>query len=123
MIDAVGLIKERLVLLNDVVAESDCFINDPVEYDTKSIKRIAKIDLAKVGTLLKKGIHENEISELKDFMQKCGEENEIGMGAFMQVLRVAVVGSLSGPNLIPLLTILGKDVTLRRLERLISEQS
>ena len=56
-------------------------------------------------------------------MQKCGEENEIGMGAFMQVLRVAVVGSLSGPNLIPLLTILGKDVTLRRLERLISEQS
>ncbi len=123
LIDAVGLIKERLVLLNDVVAESDCFINDPVEYDTKSIKRIAKIDLAKVGTLLKKGIHENEISELKDFMQKCGEENEIGMGAFMQVLRVAVVGSLSGPNLIPLLTILGKDVTLRRLERLISEQS
>lgn len=121
--DAVGLIKERLVLLNDIKAESDCFINDPVEYDAKSIKRIAKIDLAKVGALLKEGIQENELSELKDFMQKCGEENEIGMGAFMQVLRVAVVGSLSGPNLIPLLTILGKDVTLRRLERLTSVQS
>ena len=123
LIDAVGLIKERLVLLNDVEAESDCFINDPNEYDAKSIKRIAKIDVANVGALLKKGILKNELSELKDFMQQCGEENEIGMGAFMQVLRVAVVGSLSGPNLIPLLTILGKDVTLRRLERLISEQS
>ena len=123
LIDAVGLIKERLVLINDVEAESDCFINDPKEYDAKSIKRIAKIDVAKVGALLKKGILKNKLNELKDFMQQCGEENEIGMGAFMQVLRVAVVGSLSGPNLIPLLTILGKDVTLRRLERLISEQS
>ena len=56
-------------------------------------------------------------------MQKSGEENDIGLGAFMQVLRVAVVGSLSGPNLIPLLTVIGKDVTLRRLERLISVQS
>ena len=121
--DAVGLIKERLVLLNDIKAESDCFINDPIAYDAKSIKRIAKIDLTKVGALLKKGILKNELSELKGFMQNCGEENGIGMGAFMQVLRVAVVGSLSGPNLIPLLTILGKDVTLRRLERLINEQS
>jgi glutamyl-tRNA synthetase len=76
-----------------------------------------------VGSLLKDGITDNEIEKLKDFMQKCGEENDIGLGAFMQVLRVAVVGSLSGPNLIPLLTVIGKDVTLRRLERLINVQS
>ena len=76
-----------------------------------------------MGALLKKGIKENEIEELKNFMQKNGEENNIGLGAFMQVLRVAVVGSLSGPNLIPLLTVIGKDVTLRRLERLINNQS
>ena len=48
-------------------------------------------------------------------MQQCGEENEIGMGAFMQVLRVAVVGSLSGPNLIPLLTILGKRCNFKKI--------
>ena len=56
-------------------------------------------------------------------MQQCGEENGIGLGAFMQVIRVAVVGALSGPDLIPMLTVIGKDVTLRRLERLISKQS
>ena len=120
---AVRLIKERLVLLGDITIEGDCFINDPVEYDAKSLKRIAKIDLKKVGALLINGIKENEISELKAFMQNSGEENEIGLGAFMQVLRVAVVGSLSGPDLIPLITILGKDVTLRRLDRLINIQS
>ena len=119
---AVSLIKERLVLLSDIENEADCFINDPKNYDAKSLKRIAKIDISKVGALLKKGIKENEIEELKNFMQKSGEENNIGLGAFMQVLRVAVVGSLSGPNLIPLLTVIGKDVTLRRLDRLINEQ-
>ena len=120
---AVSLIKERLVLLSDIEKEADCFINDPKDYDAKSLKRIAKIDISKVGALLKKGIKENEIEELKNFMQKNGEENNIGLGAFMQVLRVAVVGSLSGPDLIPLLTVIGKDVTLRRLERLINNQS
>jgi glutamyl-tRNA synthetase len=120
---AVGLIKERLVLLSDIEKEADCFINDPVDYDAKSLKRIAKADISKVGSLIKEGIKDNEIDELKNFMQKCGEENGIGIGAFMQVLRVAVVGSLSGPNLIPLLTVIGKDVTLKRLERLISIQS
>lgn len=120
---AVSLIKERLVLLSDIEKEADCFINDPVNYDEKSLKRIAKIDISKVGSLIKEGIRDNEIDELKNFMQKRGEENGIGLGAFMQVLRIAVVGSLSGPNLIPLLTVIGKDVTLGRLERLISIQS
>ena len=120
---AIELIKERLVLLSDIEKESKCFINDPADYDAKSLKRIAKIDVPKVGALLTEGIKNNELGKLKDFMQKSSEENYIGIGAFMQVLRVAVVGSLSGPNLIPLLTVIGKDVTLKRLDRLISEQS
>ena len=120
---AIELIKERLVLLSDIEKESKCFINDPKDYDAKSLKRIAKIDVPKVGALLTEGIKNNELGELKDFMQKSSEENDIGIGAFMQVLRIAVVGSLSGPNLIPLLTVIGKDVTLKRLDRLISEQS
>ena len=42
------------------------------------------------------------------------------MGAFLQTLRVAVVGGLSGPDLMPLVELIGKDVTLRRLERLMN---
>ena len=53
---AVSLIKERLVLLSDIEKESKCFINDPADYDAKSLKRIAKIDVSKVGALLTEGI-------------------------------------------------------------------
>ena len=120
---AVELIKERLVLLKDIEKEIDCFINDPIEYDEKSIKRIKGVDVNKVGLVLKKGIETGGLAELKAYMQRESEEKNIGLGAFMQVLRVAVVGSLSGPDLIPLITVLGKDVTLRRLEQLINVQS
>ncbi len=71
--------------------------------------------------LLKEGLARIEIDQLKNYMQQKGEECEIGLGVFMQVLRVAIVGALSGPDLIPLVKILGKDVTLERLDRLMSK--
>ena len=67
---AVSLIKERLVLLSDIEKEADCFINDPVDYDAKSLKRIAKINISKVGSLLKEGITDNKIGEVKKFYAK-----------------------------------------------------
>ena len=117
---AVNLVKERFVLLTDIEKETNCFINDPTEYDPKSLKRIGKLDIALIVKLLKEGIAEKEMGEIKTYMQETGAAEGIGLGAFMQVMRVAVVGSLSGPDLIPMLSVLGKDVTLRRLDRLIN---
>ena len=118
--DAIELIKDRLVLLNDIEKETTCFIKDPDGYEEKSMKRIAKLDLFKIGELIKKGIVENDINNLKDYLVQCSKQEDIGLGAFMQVLRIAVVGGLSGPDLMPLVSVIGKDVTLRRLERLIN---
>lgn len=118
--DAIELIKDRLVLLNDIEKETTCFIKDPDGYQEKSMKRIAKLDLFKIGELIKKGIVENDINNLKDYLVQCSKQEDIGLGAFMQVLRIAVVGGLSGPDLMPLVSVIGKDVTLRRLERLIN---
>ena len=112
----------KTMKIKDIEKEIDCFINDPVEYDEKSIKSIKKVDVNKVGLVLKKGIETIRLAELKAYMQKESEEKNISLGAFMQVLRVAVVGSLSGPDLIPLITVIGKNVTLRSLNRLINMQ-
>ena len=38
-------------------------------------------------------------------------------GVIMQTLRLALVGSLTGPDLFKICELLGKEITLRRLEK------
>ena len=118
--EVLALIKERIVLLEDIPNLISCFIESPASYDEKSLKRIKKNDLGKVIPIIKKGIESIESNKLKDYFAEKGSEEGIGMGVFMQVLRVAVVGSLSGPDLIPMISLIGKNVTLDRLDSLIS---
>ncbi|MDB4187457.1 glutamate--tRNA ligase [Flavobacteriaceae bacterium] len=116
----VDLVKERLVLMNDLEKATEFFLKDPEDYDEKSMKRIDKFDVKTVLELISESVKENELSELKDAFVQKGEANGIGLGAFMQMTRIAIVGGLSGPDLFSILEVLGKDVTLRRLERLIN---
>ena len=44
------------------------------------------------------------------------KENEINVGLMMQSLRIALVGELSGPDVFEICKVLGKEVTLKRLE-------
>ena len=114
------LVKERIVLLEDIPSLLECFHKHPTTYDEKSMKRITKNNVKKIATVIKKGVEVMEQKPLKEYFSEQASELNIGMGAFMQILRVAMVGSLSGPNLLPMVALIGKDVTLDRLERLIN---
>ena len=116
---AVELIKDRLELLSDIEKEMTVFVNDPVDYDEKSMKRISKFDVQSIAVELKHLLN-GGVEDLKERIGAKAKEIDLGMGAFLQTLRVAVVGGLSGPDLVPLVEVIGKDVTLRRLERLIN---
>ena len=116
---AVELIKDRLELLSDIEKEMAVFVHDPVDYDEKSMKRISKFDVQSIAVELR-GLLNDDVENLKERIGTKAKELDLGMGAFLQTLRVAVVGGLSGPDLIPLVEVIGKDVTLRRLERLIN---
>ena len=119
LLAAVELIKDRLELLTDIEKEMAVFVHDPVDYDEKSMKRISKFDAQSIAVELR-GLLNDGVENLKERICAKAKELELGMGAFLQTLRVAVVGGLSGPDLIPLVEVIGKDVTLRRLERLIN---
>ena len=116
---AVELIKDRLELLIDIEKEMSVFVHNPVDYDEKSMKRISKFDVQSIAVELR-GMLNDGVEDLKERIGTKAKELDMGMGAFLQTLRVAVVGGLSGPDLIPLVEVIGKDVTLKRLERLIN---
>ena len=46
-------------------------------------------------------------------------ESEIGMGKIMQPLRLSLVGALKGPHLFDIIEIIGKDETIKRIEKAI----
>ena len=53
---------------------------------------------------------------VKDWMTK----NEIGMGKVMQPFRLSLVGALKGPHLFDIVELIGKEETIKRLEKAIT---
>lgn len=117
---AVELIHERFVTLADVEQQTKCFYQHPSVYDSQGIKRIEKFDVLFIAALLKQCIQDKGVVELKEEMGKFAGIHDLSMGALMQVLRMSVVGALSGPDLVPLCQIIGKNVTLDRITQLIT---
>jgi glutamyl/glutaminyl-tRNA synthetase len=63
-------------------------------------------------------IQDNSLDEFKDAIFRYCKEKSIGMGAVMQTLRMAAVGSLSGPDIVEVVKVIGKNSILERLELL-----
>ena len=53
---------------------------------------------------------------VKDWMTK----NEIGMGKVMQPFRLSLVGALKGPHLFDIVELLGKEETIKRIQKAIA---
>jgi glutamyl-tRNA synthetase len=53
---------------------------------------------------------------VKDWMTK----NEIGMGKVMQPFRLSLVGALKGPHLFDIVEVIGKDETIKRIQKAIA---
>jgi glutamyl-tRNA synthetase len=56
---------------------------------------------------------------VKDWMTK----NEIGMGKIMQPFRLSLVGALKGPHLFDIVELIGKEETIKRIEKAIDSLS
>jgi glutamyl/glutaminyl-tRNA synthetase len=67
---------------------------------------------------IEKLVEDAETSQLKDAIFKFCKEENMGMGIVMQTLRIAIVGTLSGPDILGVINVIGKKSTLGRLKQL-----
>ncbi len=114
----VNLIQERIELLGDIPGLCSVFLEHPKTYDEKGMQKINKLNLYILINSLILLIKDNSLDEFKDAVFRFCKEQSIGMGAVMQTLRMATVGSLSGPDIIEVIKIIGKNSTFERLELL-----
>jgi glutamyl-tRNA synthetase len=114
------LLKERLFLLEDFKSEANLLFNDPTTYDEKIIKKIENSRLEKTLNLIIELIEKDiPAANWKQELQTWNEKVNIPFGVILQSLRLAIVGSLSGPDIFSVCGLLEKEVTLRRLKKLI----
>ncbi|CAM4181068.1 MULTISPECIES: glutamate--tRNA ligase [Flavobacterium] len=118
----VSLVKERANFVTELWGLSDYFFVAPNEYDAKANKNW-KDDTPE---LMQKVITElNTISNftslnIETLLKEWMTQNEIGMGKVMQPLRLSLVGALKGPHLFDIIEMIGKEETVRRIEKAIA---
>ena len=119
----VGMLKERAVFSADLFELGKFFFEAPTEYDKKASKKAWKEGTTELMTELIEKIKtisdfntENATTEIKAWITS----KEIGFGKVMMPLRLALVGSLSGPDVYEIAAILGKEETITRLQNAIT---
>lgn len=118
----VSSIKERANFVSDFWELSDYFFVAPTSYDEKASKNWKEETPGLMQQLISVLENVGEFSSenietiVKDWMTK----NEIGMGKVMQPFRLSLVGALKGPHLFDIVALIGKEETIKRLEKAIA---
>lgn len=118
----VSLIKERANFVSEFWDLADYFFVAPTSYDEKAAKNwkeeTPNLMQQLISVLENIGDFTSVTIEtiVKDWMTK----NEIGMGKVMQPFRLSLIGALKGPHLFDIVELIGKEETIKRLEKAIA---
>jgi glutamyl-tRNA synthetase len=118
----VSLIKERASFVSEFWELSELFFVPPISYDEKATKNWKTDTPALMEELI------SVLKEISDFTSVHIEttvkdwmtKNEIGMGKIMQPFRLSLVGALKGPHLFDIVEVIGKEETVKRIEKAIA---
>lgn len=122
LINAVALVKERFVFLNDI--EHFAYLFKATEiYDATALSKINNIkdsfnaDAFETALQQSAADHTSIETSLKEF----AASNSIKVGDLMKFLRVSLVGELSGPTIPDLIVLLGKEESTKRIRNCFSQ--
>lgn len=118
----VSLVKERAVFVNNLWDLSDFFFEAPTSYDAKALKKAIKEDtpeLIKELIQIIEPITDFSSENLQTVIKGWITAKEIGFGKVMQPLRLSLVGVMKGPDVFDIMSLLGKEETIKRLEAII----
>lgn len=120
----VGLIKERATFISEFWGLSHFFFIAPTYYDEKASKKAFKEETPDLMTGLIDIINSIEDFTLDNLQTKIKDwitQKDIGFGKVMMPLRLALVGSLKGPEVFDIMSMIGKTETIKRIENLLNQ--
>lgn len=119
----VGLIKERASFVHEFWDLSNYFFVAPKSYDEKAYNKAFKEEtpeLMKTLISILESIDDFTVEKVQHKVKGWITDSGIGFGKVMMPLRLALVGSLQGPDLFEIMYLIGKNETIKRIEKAIS---
>ena len=118
-VSVVGLIQERCKTLIDVVEQTRFFFAEVDEYAPAAMKKWIKTaspDLLEALIEKLAALTEWSVEGIAVAVQAVVDENEVGFAKVAQPVRIAVTGSTMSPSIDQTLFILGREVSMQRLQ-------
>lgn len=118
------LMRERAYFISDIYEHSSFFFTAPIAYDDKTVQKRWKSDTASqmrdLVTLLDK-LDNLTPSYTEPLVKQWIEDSGYSMGAIMNAFRLCLVGEPKGPHIFDIISLIGKQETISRIERAIEQ--
>jgi len=117
--ELVGLVKERVAFVRDLWDETDFFFSAPEYYDPEVIKKRWKPETRGLMNELKTILSETDpftTENTEKTVKNWIESKEYNTGAVMNAFRLLVVGASRGPHIFNIISWIGKEETLKRID-------
>lgn len=120
----VGMTKVRCNFISDFWNQIKFFFEAPTEYDAKTVqkrwKATSAADMQALAAVLE-GIDDFSAANSEQVVMAWITENGLHMGNIMNAFRLCIVGEGKGPHMFDITAIIGKEETLRRLQKAVEE--
>ena len=116
----VDLVKERVSFVKDIWSETDFFFQAPEGYDQEVIKKRWREDSPSVLLELKSLLEQADdfsAPATESLVKEWIREKGYNAGAVMNVFRLVIVGASRGPHMFDIISWIGKDETINRIEK------
>jgi glutamyl-tRNA synthetase len=118
LLKVIGAMKERVSFVHEYLTKSYYFFKAPDTYEEQNLKKRWKADSGPLLNKLKVSF-EKLVGESKTDFEKALDELavslEVNKGRLVHPLRIAVSGIGEGPGVYDIVSILGKDETIKRI--------
>ncbi len=120
VLQVIGLIRDRIAFPHEIWDHAWFFFREPDSYDPRMIEKAWHEDTPQIIEVVRNTLQVSEhftARELEQMIKAYIENHNLGMGKVMTPLRLLLVGSGTGPHLFDIMEVLGKEETVRRIQK------
>lgn len=115
-----GLMKERVHKVDEIIPNAMFFFAAPLAYDEDTIKKKYKVDngphlLAIANNLA--ALSSPDTGQVEQTIKGYIADNTLKMGEIMPMMRIAISGSMQGPDLVQTILVIGVQEASNRLTK------